>query len=235
MIVERRNSHQPDSHDLLSEIREIMNEPIPFALEEILALRYTARAVIHQDDVFTKITVSMEDIKHEEENNLRFQNSSKKLRALMQKYRDINPFPIRDTPEDINFCREVAILASNSNPFIVPFIGFNPEEHTIMTKFMPNGSLDNYLNNEKQLNPTQLTIIAAGIAHALARIHETGIIYRDVKPQNILLDEKMYPIICDFGISRDFTQVMTHNTGTLCFMAPEQITTGIYDQKADVY
>ena len=116
MIVERRNSHQPDSHDLLSEIREIMNEPIPFVLEEILAIRYTARAVIHQDDVFTKITVSMEDIKHEEENNLRFQNSSKKLRALMQKYRDINPCPIRDTPEDISFCREVEEIMDRDIP-----------------------------------------------------------------------------------------------------------------------
>ena len=133
------------------------------------------------------------------------------------------------------FCNEVLILASIDNPFIVPFYGFHPEKpYQIMTKYIPNGSLTENIQKGK-LNPTQLTIIAIGLSHCLARFHEKGFIHRDIKPDNVLLDENYYPILCDFGLARDYNSVMTANIGTFQYLSPEAITQNQFSEKSDVY
>ena len=160
-------------------------------------------------------------------------------------------FPDPDAMENFEkyFCREVICLAITDSPFMVSLYGFHPKSpYSIMMRYIPNGSLDNYVNqnSKKKLSPTQKTIIAAGIAHAFARFHEYGLIYRDLKPDNILLDDKFYPIICDFGIARDAGQstandkeeIKTKAVGTFGFIAPELIddsTEVVYNQPVDVY
>ena len=137
---------------------------------------------------------------------------------------------------------EIETLAQCDNMFLVPFIGFtiNPP-YAIVTEYMSNGSLDKFIrgkSNENTLTGTQLTQIAIGISFGMLHLHENGIIHRDLKAANILLDSNLFPRICDFGIAR-FEENgdigMTAKIGTPNYMAPELITSTEYDRKVDVY
>ena len=137
---------------------------------------------------------------------------------------------------------EIETLAQCNNMFLVPFIGFTPNPpYTIVTEFMPNGALDRYVRRKPGVAPlsgTQLTAIAIGIAHGMKHIHSKGIIHRDLKAANVLLDSRLFPRIIDFGIARfeeHGRSGMTVKIGTPNYMAPELIQSSDYDNKVDVY
>lgn len=137
--------------------------------------------------------------------------------------------------------REVTALSTLKNTFLLPFIGFTTiPPYCIVTKFIPNSSLFNNLHaKDKPLNltPTEFNIIAFGIAVGMAYLHANKTIHRDLKSQNVLIDDRKYPIICDFGSSKntDLTMTMTGQGGTPSYMAPEFLQNEKYDEKIDVY
>lgn len=72
----------------------------------------------------------------------------------------------------------------------------------------------------------------------MAYLHSRGVIHRDLKSENLLVDEHWRIKICDFGLARiprKSTRPMTHKIGTPFFMAPEVILGKEYDDKADVF
>ncbi|KAJ7536008.1 hypothetical protein O6H91_12G053700 [Diphasiastrum complanatum] len=123
-------------------------------------------------------------------------------------------------------------------------------ERILIYEYMVNGSLDEYIFKKNGLKSLLLTLekrfhVALHVANALAYLHEgcsMFIIHRDIKPQNILLNEELEAKVCDF----DLAKVLDHNKqsrneltrirGTLGYMAPEcrgdeiEIT-----EKVDVY
>jgi serine/threonine protein kinase len=141
----------------------------------------------------------------------------------------------------------VCTLALCGGQYLVPFVGFTVHPpYFIITEFMANGSLDHHIRRPKAANapfvcpltPTQRTKIAIVIAHGVRRLHEPGIMHRDLKPGNILLDDNLESRVCDFGISRfkgKGDTEMTRKIGTPSFMAPEQDLEQTYDNKVDVY
>lgn len=137
--------------------------------------------------------------------------------------------------------REVISHATLRNRFLVPFIGFTDKSpFCIVTKYMANGSLYKVIHcNDGKINltPTQLTIIAYGISVGMEYLHSRNVIHRDLKTQNVLLDDEFMPVIADFGSSRkiDTVQAMTGLFGTTNYMAPEFIHGEEYDEKVDVY
>jgi hypothetical protein len=78
-----------------------------------------------------------------------------------------------------------------------------------------------------------------GIAHGMIFLHSQGIIHRDLKSENILLDRHCFPKICDFGVARfedpEDDGPMTAKIGTPNYMAPELIRGDAYSNKVDVY
>lgn len=135
---------------------------------------------------------------------------------------------------------EVKTMSNCNNMFLVPFVGFTAEPpYAIITEYMSNGSLDRFVRNKNgmSLSGTQLTAIAMGIAHGMIHLHKIGIIHRDLKAANIMLDSRLFPRIGDFGIARfgETEGGMTAKIGTPNYMAPELIVSHDYNEKVDVY
>ncbi|MCX5264993.1 serine/threonine-protein kinase [Streptomyces sp. NBC_00199] len=92
---------------------------------------------------------------------------------------------------------------------------------------------------EGTLSCEDTAALGAGLAQALAHAHEAGVVHRDVKPSNILLDTSGRPYLTDFGISRlvDATTRTVAGTlvGTAAYLAPEQVLGQSVGRPADVY
>lgn len=142
----------------------------------------------------------------------------------------------------ISYCREVEVLVKCDNAFVLPFYGWSATfPYIIITQHIPNGSLFSALHHRPlapTLSATNKTLIAIGIASGMASLHSVGIIHRDLKSLNILLDENILPKIGDFGLSRfqdDEISQMTADVGTPHWMAPELFESTNYTNKVDVY
>lgn len=141
------------------------------------------------------------------------------------------------------FKREVKILLQCNNPFLLDFVGFSLEPQlSIVTTFMNQGSLWDLLHKyPNSITPTQKTNIAIGVCHGMRYLHSKGIIHRDLKSPNILLDNRLFPYVADFGLGRIIEKAieglppMTNCAGTPNWMAPEQIATENYGFPVDVY
>ena len=152
----------------------------------------------------------------------------------------------------MQFMRESLILRKLQHPAIVGFIGINfqsfndPQifQPTIITEYVPKGSLKSVLNLEKASlskrgwNATKRYISLLGISSAMRYMHKHGLIHRDLKPENVLIDEDLYPRVCDFGLSRSSPKKddikMTAGVGTPLYFAPE-IQDNNYGPAVDVY
>jgi serine/threonine protein kinase len=81
--------------------------------------------------------------------------------------------------------------------------------------------------------------IIEGVAKALAAAHNAGIVHRDVKPSNILLDGDDFAYLIDFGIARALADTKLTETGnvvgTFLYVAPERLRSGDEDARADIY
>jgi serine/threonine protein kinase len=140
------------------------------------------------------------------------------------------------------FCREVKILASVTNFFLLPFFGFSVTfPYIIVTEFIPRGSLFEALRHARGsplLTPDHRLLIALGMARGMMSLHRQKIVHRDLKSMNVLLDEDLLPRICDFGIARFLnsqTEQATQRVGTPYWMAPEIFEGENYSHKVDVY
>ncbi|GAA2511198.1 serine/threonine-protein kinase [Streptomyces gobitricini] len=89
------------------------------------------------------------------------------------------------------------------------------------------------------LTPAEACRIGSALASALAHVHANGVVHRDVKPSNILLDEAGTPHLTDFGISRLLDSTARTATGALvgtaAYMAPEQVLGRGAGPASDIY
>lgn len=132
---------------------------------------------------------------------------------------------------------EISLLSQIDNPAVLSLYGYNMNSQIvhkpiIITKYYPK-NLSSYLQNQN-ISLSKKYIIILGIAQGMKYLHLVNITHRDLKPQNILLDENDHPVIGDLGISRFGSQGMGTSIGTYAYMAPE-ITSGNYSNKVDVY
>ena len=140
-----------------------------------------------------------------------------------------------------SFCREINTICRVKSRFVVPFVGFTIEPpYSIITEYMPNGSLFYYTNRTQrsfEMSGTHLSIIAMCIAHGMSSIRAARIVHRDLKGANILLDDNRLPMICDFGVARFETKEgrKTPKVGTYSHMAPEVMTSDDYSYDSDKY
>jgi serine/threonine protein kinase len=141
-----------------------------------------------------------------------------------------------------DFSHEVEMLWKCRFPFVLCLYGFTVTPPlAIIMPFVNHGSLYDYTRSigaKVRLTGTQKTLIAIGVAYGMSFLHKANVIHRDLKSMNILLDSRLLPFICDFGIARTIegkNEILTQDCGTTYWMAPEQMSCPSYDSKVDVY
>ncbi|KAM3199767.1 serine/threonine-protein kinase STY46 isoform X1 [Capsicum annuum] len=144
--------------------------------------------------------------------------------------------------EDVqrDFAQEIYILRKVRHKNVVRFIGActKPPRLCIITEFMSGGSLYDFLHKKKGLFRLSVLLkVAIDVSKGMSYLHQNNIIHRDLKTANLLMDENQVVKVVDFGVARVQVQsgVMTAETGTYRWMAPEVIGHKPYDRKADVF
>ncbi|XP_054796440.1 cold-responsive protein kinase 1-like isoform X2 [Prosopis cineraria] len=145
-----------------------------------------------------------------------------------------------------DFESEVMLISEVDHPNLVQLLGWCSQGRVriLVYEYMKNNSLDKFLFDGKKgyLNWKQRYDIILGIARGLTYLHEefhVRIIHRDIKTNNILLDNDLQPRIADFGLARllpeDKSHLSTKFAGTLGYTAPEYAIHGQLSEKVDVY
>ncbi|KAJ3076541.1 Ribosomal protein S6 kinase beta-1 [Podochytrium sp. JEL0797] len=132
---------------------------------------------------------------------------------------------------------ESTILSQLDNPFIVAlhFIFQTKENLRLILQYAPGGSLFSYLAKERMFSETQASFYIGEILLALEHVHAQGIIYRDLKPENVLLDLHGHVLLTDFGLSKVVMETRTV-CGTIDYMAPEVLSeTLLYGRAVDFW
>jgi formylglycine-generating enzyme required for sulfatase activity/tRNA A-37 threonylcarbamoyl transferase component Bud32 len=140
------------------------------------------------------------------------------------------------------FRREAETIAQLSHPHIVPlhFIGQKDDLVYLVMEAIDGGSLAERLEREGRLPIDESARIFSEVASALAHAHKRGVVHRDIKPQNVLLDsESGRALVTDFGIARTAEGGSLTATGmvvgTPAYLSPEQVTGEPSDHRADIY
>ena len=138
------------------------------------------------------------------------------------------------------FKREARTAAALSHPHIIPIHAVRQSGQLLffVMKFVPGRSLDSIIRELGQVPITMVQAILAEVGAALAYAHRQGVIHRDVKPANIMVDDEGWAVMTDFGIAKASDArglTMTGVTvGTPTYMSPEQCAakdvTGASDQ-----
>ena len=128
------------------------------------------------------------------------------------------------------FLQEARIIAGLKHPHIVSVLEFGIEEQYpfLVMSYATHGTLRRRYRRGKALSPVIILPYIRQIADALYYAHERKIIHRDVKPENMLLDENNTVLLSDFGLAlrERSTYHSVHSTdsaGTTLYMAPEQL------------
>jgi serine/threonine protein kinase len=139
------------------------------------------------------------------------------------------------------FLREAHAISRLSHPNILPLIEFG-EEHGILYLVMPlvrEGTLrDLLMQHTGPLSLEEALPLFVPLCDAVQYAHQEGIIHRDIKPQNILMQRRRHVLLADFGIARDRLDTKMTTTGvgvgSVEYMAPEQAE-GHADAQSDIY
>jgi len=139
--------------------------------------------------------------------------------------------------------RESRIAASLDHPNVVPVYeaGETDDRLFIAMRFVEGSDLQALLRSEGPLEPSRAVAIASQVADALDAAHARGLVHRDVKPSNVLLDRqdrREHVYLADFGLTQsvaDRGPTDGHLVGTVDYVAPEQVRGDDVDGRADVY
>ena len=156
------------------------------------------------------------------------------LKVLKPKYAGDKQFTAR-------FMNEAQVAGELRHPNIIRILDVGQDgEHVWFAMPRLEASLETVLEDGKVLPELEVARVARDIARALAFAHETGVIHRDIKPQNILFDEHGAAILTDFGIARAVAGYVSTTgkqlvLGTPHYISPEQARGMPLDGRTDVY
>jgi len=152
----------------------------------------------------------------------------------------------QDSKFIVRFLREARSAATLSHPNICPVydVGEIDGTHFITMAYVAGHALSEFINPEKPHRERNVAYLVRRIALALHEAHINGLVHRDVKPANIMIDQRNEPIVMDFGLARYIDDAddarLTRDgaiLGSPAYMSPEQIEakTGQIGPTSDIY
>lgn len=139
------------------------------------------------------------------------------------------------------FKGEAHMLAQLQHPHILPVFDYGQSEgySYIVMPFLHSGTLADLMKT-RRLSLLDIRRIVSQIGDALGFAHARGMVHRDVKPGNVLLDERENCLLTDFGLARmirDSSRITSAGTimGTPAYLSPEQATDAELDGRSDLY
>ncbi|OLD69497.1 MAG: hypothetical protein AUF63_00480 [Candidatus Rokubacteria bacterium 13_1_20CM_70_15] len=140
------------------------------------------------------------------------------------------------------FLREARTAAGLSHPNIVPIFAVDEAATLVffVMAYVEGETLGQRIRTRGPLPPAEVARVLKQVARALAYAHDHGVVHRDVKPDNILLENPTGRVlVTDFGIARvgagGGTTGPREVVGTAEFMSPEQASGGVVDRRSDLY
>ncbi len=146
-----------------------------------------------------------------------------------------------NSPEFIRrFESEAQVVARLEHPHIVPLYDYwrEPDSAFLVMRYLRGGSLRDWLDAYGVVDTERAGRILEQIGSALTFAHRNGVVHRDVKADNILLDEDGNAYLGDFGIAKEVGNeghIAGDIVGTPAYLAPEQIRGGEVGPQSDVY
>jgi serine/threonine-protein kinase len=154
----------------------------------------------------------------------------------------VAPALARDERFRERFARETELVMSLEHPNVVPIHDAGDVDGRVYLamRLVDGSDLGSLLRAEHALEPPRAIAICAQIASALDAAHASGLVHRDVKPSNVLLDASEHVYLADFGLTRRLDDAKRplgedRSVGTPAYLAPEQLEGGPVDGHADVY
>jgi hypothetical protein len=156
----------------------------------------------------------------------------------------IAPEHAQDERFRARFLREPRLAASLDHPSVVPIYdaGERDGQLYLAMRYVEGRDLKTMLAREGRLLPERALFVLAQVGGALDAAHRRGLVHRDVKPANVLLDDDGHAYLTDFGITKQLGVVATGTdtgssgvVGTLDYLAPEQIRGESVDARTDCY
>jgi serine/threonine-protein kinase len=137
------------------------------------------------------------------------------------------------------FEQEARTIAALEHPHILPIYDFGDYQRQlfIAMRYVAGGSMDDLLE-QGALQPQDALRLARAVASALDYAHRNSVVHLDLKPSNVLLDSQGSPYLADFGLAAVMDRegrALNPGSGTLLYMAPEQVTSDLLDHRADIY
>ena len=147
--------------------------------------------------------------------------------------------------EDEDFIRkfqnEAQAAAKLNHPNIVAVYdivdNLETKLHYIVMELVEGITLKNYIKRAGRMDSQEAIAIALQAAAGIELAHKMGIVHRDIKPQNIIVDSEGNVKVADFGIARAATQQTVNATvmGSVHYISPEQARSGQSDERSDIY
>ena len=152
------------------------------------------------------------------------------------------PSLARDDRYRTRFASESELAMSLEHPNVVPIHDAGEAEGRLYLAMrrVEGTDLRALLRREGALAPARALAIVSQIAQALDAAHANGLVHRDVKPSNVLLDENEHVYLADFGLTRRLSDEASLRgdalaVGTPAYVAPEQLEGRTVDGRADIY
>ena len=138
------------------------------------------------------------------------------------------------------FMREARSLARVEHVGVVPVyaVGREGGVYYMVMKFVEGRSLSAVLKDQAQLDEDKVRRLVSEVCDALAALHKSGLIHRDIKPGNIMVGSDGRMTVMDLGIVKSVdenTQTTSTALGTPKYMPPEMLTDQDVDGRADLY
>lgn len=155
------------------------------------------------------------------------------LKVLKDKFSDNSDYVHRFKRE-----AETVLALEHENIVSVTDVGYDGGVYYIVMEFIEGLTLKNIIEKDGRINESEAVQYAIQLCSALSAAHKKGIIHRDIKPHNILIDYNKRVKLTDFGIAKSISSVEEQENkviGSVHYISPEQVKGERIDSRSDIY